>query len=250
MYFPPTLQEVYVRTRDDPFFDGMRRGEVALMKKGSAVDLQGKLARKDSYGSASDIGDQGSRNISITVTEEASHSPKNSPSDIVLEPVGRTLSGRWSKTSSPLVVIQSDLNINFHDLNEPSTVSSHSGERKEELATQGGFTRPAIQTSYHVSKRQTDISNVPLPPSAALFYNGPSQQMEVTESCESVYKLNMYLKATRDDVNAGVPGRFLHAVIGPDVAGNREILLTLSFFVSFWLISLIAKCYNHASSNL
>ncbi|XP_073129308.1 uncharacterized protein [Henckelia pumila] len=33
-------------------------------------------------------------------------------------------------------------------------------------------------------------------------------------SCQSVHKLNLYLKARRSDVNAGVPGRFLHAVLG------------------------------------
>jgi hypothetical protein len=33
-------------------------------------------------------------------------------------------------------------------------------------------------------------------------------------------KLNLYLKARKDDVSAGVPGKFLHAVIGQDVSGN------------------------------
>ncbi|KAI3455885.1 hypothetical protein Pfo_012548 [Paulownia fortunei] len=226
----PNQRETYVRTRDDPFFDGMRRGEAAVVNKGSAFDFQGKLARKNIYVSSSDIGDQGPRDIGITVTEDVTYSPKNSPSDIVLEPIGRSLSGRWSKTSSPLVVIQSDLNINFDDLNEPSKVSSPDAwEAKEEFTTQSGFAMPAIQTSYHVSKRQTDISNVPLPPSAALFYYGPSPQMEVIKSCESIYKLNMYLKARRDDVNAGVPGRFLHAVIGPDVADVGSMASTILY---------------------
>lgn len=207
------LQELYVRTRDDPFFAGMRRDEIAIMKKGSAIGLQEKLARKNKFRSASDIGTRGSRNISI-----ASHSPKYAPFDIVLEPIGPSLTGRWSKTSSPLVVVQSDLNANFHDLIEPSTLCSpDSGEGKEGRA---GFMESTIQSSDYVSKRQTDFSDIPLPPSAAFFYSGVSQRVEVIQSCEGVYKLNMYLKAGRVEVNAGVPGKFLHAVIGPDVAGN------------------------------
>ncbi|KAH6823849.1 hypothetical protein C2S53_013104 [Perilla frutescens var. hirtella] len=229
MYSPPTLQQAYHRTRDDPFFDGMRRGEAAIVKKGSAIDFQGNLARKNNYRSVSDIGDRGSKNIINTVTEGASDRPKNSPLDIVLEPIGRSSSGRWSKTSSPLVVIRSDLNVNFHDLDEPLTVSSPDSKEGKELAIQIGSNRPSVEKSYHVSERQTDISNVPLPPSAALFYQGPLQQMKITESCPSVYKLNKFLKARRDDVNAGVPGRFLHAVIGPDVADVGSVASTIMY---------------------
>ncbi|KAL0305377.1 UNVERIFIED_CONTAM: hypothetical protein Sradi_5955000 [Sesamum radiatum] len=207
----------------------MRRGEAAVVNKGSAFDFQGKLSRNNIYGSSSDIGDRGSKNISINVTEDVPYSPKNSPSDIVLEPIGRSLSGRWSKTSSPLVLLESDLSTNFHDMNEPSTVSApDASESKEQSATQSGTARPAIQ-SYNMSKRQTDISNVHLPHSAALFYCGSSPQMEVVESCGSINKLNVYLKARRADVNAGVPGRFLRAVIGPDVADVGSVVSTIMY---------------------
>ncbi|XP_011096718.1 protein prune homolog [Sesamum indicum] len=221
-------QETYTRTRDDPFFDGMRRGEAAVVNKGSAFDFQGKLSKNNINRPSSDIGDPGSKNISITVTEDVIYSPKNSPSDIVLEPIGRSLSGRWSKTSSPLALLESDLS-NFHDMNEPSTVSAPDGsESKEQSTTQSGTARPAIQ-SYSMSKRQTDISNVHLPHSAALFYCGSSPQMEVVESCGSIYKLNVYLKARRADVNAGVPGRFLRAVIGPDIADVGSVVSTIMY---------------------
>ncbi|KAK6150174.1 hypothetical protein DH2020_017699 [Rehmannia glutinosa] len=205
------ISETYVRTRDDSFFYGMRRGEAAVVKKDSAFDFQEKLEMKNIHRSASDIGDRRSQNNTFTVTEDVTYSPKNSPSDIVLVPIGRSLSGRWSKTSSPLV-IPSDLNINFHDLNEPSTDFNSE-----------------IQRSYSVSKGQTGIPDVPLPPSAALFYNGASPQMEVVESCESVRKLNMYLKARRDYVNSGIPGKFLHAVIGPDVADVGSVASTIMY---------------------
>lgn len=214
--FPPILQEAYIRARDDPFFDGMRRGEATIVRKGSAIDSQGNLAKRNSYRSASDVGNRGSRNVIDNITEEAFDSPKNSPLDIVLEPIGRSSSGRWSKTASPLLVTQSDLNMNIHDMNETLIVSSPDSTEGTELVER-------LETSYHVRKRQTDISSAPLPPSAALFYQGSSMLMEVSESSASVNKLNMYLKARRDDVNCGVPGRFLHAVIGPDGAGYSNI---------------------------
>lgn len=214
MYSPPILQEAYLRARDDPFFDGMRRGEATISRKGSAIDFQGNLAKKNSYRSTSDIGNRGSRNLVDNITEDSSDSPKNSPLDIVLEPIGRSSSGRWSKTASPLLVTQSDMNMNTQDLNETLTVSSPDSMEGKEL----------VETSYHVRKRQTDISSVPLPPSAALFYQGPSMLMEISESSPSVNKLNTYLKARRGDVNCGVPGRFLHAVIGPDGAGNSNYI--------------------------
>ncbi|XP_057812207.1 uncharacterized protein LOC131026358 [Salvia miltiorrhiza] len=222
-------REAYLRGRDDPFFHGMRRGEAAMARKGSAIDFQGNLARKISYRSASDVGDRKSRDIVDAMNEDTSDSPKNSPLDIVLEPVGRSSSGRWSKTSSPLVVTLSDLNVNIRDLNEPLRVSSPDSTEGKELAIQVGSTRSLVETSYQLRKRQTDISNVPLLPSAALFYQGPSQLMQDTESCASVYKLNAYLKAKRDGINAGVPGNFLHAVIGPDVADVGSVAATIMY---------------------
>ncbi|KAG6392129.1 hypothetical protein SASPL_146339 [Salvia splendens] len=222
-------REAYYRGRDDPFFHGMRRGEAALVRKGSAIDFQGNLVSKISYRSASDVGDHKSRNIIDAITEEAYDSPKNSPLDIVLEPIGRTPSGRWSKTSSPLVVTRSDANINLDELNEPLAISSPDSAEGKELAIQVSSTRPLVETSYQVTKWQTDISNVPLPPSAALFYQGPSLLRGVTVPCASIHKLNAYLKAKRDVVNAGVPGMFLHAVTGPDGADVGSVASTIMY---------------------
>lgn len=193
------------------------------MNKGSAYDNQGTSVRKNVHRSSSDIGDRGSRKVTVIESEADAYSPEHSFPDIVLEPIGRTSSARWSKTSSPLGVLQSDLDINFNDLNQPPIVSSPDAwEAKEDLSIQCVGSANVIQRSYSVSKRQADMSNVPLPPSAALFYCGPSPQMEVVELCESVVKLNMYLKARKDDVNAGVPGKLLHAVLGPDAIGETN----------------------------
>ncbi|KAL2484175.1 Exopolyphosphatase PRUNE1 [Forsythia ovata] len=61
------------------------------------------------------------------------------------------------------------------------------------------------------------------------IYHGHSPHMEVVESCEGVYKLNMYLKAKRDYVSAGIPGRFLLAVIGPDVSDVGSVASTIMY---------------------
>ncbi|KAK4347441.1 hypothetical protein RND71_033780 [Anisodus tanguticus] len=81
--------------------------------------------------------------------------------------------------------------------------------------------KQAYERSYSVTMKSRTNSDIPLPPSGALFYCGNSLQMEVLiGSCQGIHRLNMFLKARRDDVSAGVPSRFLHAVIGPDCCGN------------------------------
>ncbi|XP_075477512.1 uncharacterized protein LOC142518606 [Primulina tabacum] len=225
-----TQKERYARARDDPFFDGMRKGEAAIAHKGRFFDFQEKMSGKNINRSTSDIGDRGYRHISDSVTEGVTYSPKVSPSDIVLEPVGRSLSGRWSKTYSPLAAFQSDLNIYLHEADDlPAVSCPNTSETREESVNQIGLLRSVTLRSYDVRMRQTDLSNVPFPPSAALYYHGPSPLMEVVGSCESVHKLNLYLKARRSDVNAGVPGRFLHAVLGPDFADVGSVASTIMY---------------------
>ncbi|KZV21669.1 hypothetical protein F511_16375 [Dorcoceras hygrometricum] len=215
----PTHKETYARARDDPFFDGMRRGEATIGHKGRILDFQEKMTSKNINRSASE---RGFRHFSGSAT----HSPKVSvsPSDIVLEPVGRSLSGRWSKTYSPLAAFNKDLKVEADEL---PTASSPDGS--ETPVNQIGSMRSVMQKSYDVRMRQTDLSNVPFPPSAALYYYGPSPLMEVVGICQSVQKLNLYLKARRSDVSAGVPGRFLHAVLGPDSADVGSVASTIMY---------------------
>ncbi|GAU45692.1 hypothetical protein TSUD_268240 [Trifolium subterraneum] len=75
-----------------------------------------------------------------------------------------------------------------------------------------------MEKIYTVTRRKEKLSNVLLPLSAASYYNGISPEIEIVESCESVDMLNAYLKARKDDVSAGVPGKFLYAVLGSDDA--------------------------------
>ena len=103
--------------------------------------------------------------------------------------------------------------------------------------------RPVFEKSYSMAKRKPSLARIPLPQSAATFYNGNSPaEVEIVESCESINRLNMYLKARKDDVKAGVPGKFLHAVIGQDISGKSlfstlissvPLILLLFIFILF-----------------
>ncbi|XP_027088057.1 uncharacterized protein [Coffea arabica] len=226
-------QETYIRARDNPFFDGMRRGEAEIMDKGSNFNLNEKIAGESIMRTASDVSSRRSRKITSEVLENPSSPLKTSPSDIILEHYGRSASSTWSRiseaTSSPLSEHQSALKFGVEDVNESQKEHPPKSSQANEVTQTLALTKPMIEQSYSVNKDRTNLSKVPLPPSAALFYNGYSPQMEVVESCQSIYKLNMYLRARKDDVNAGVPGRFLHAVIGPDICDVGSVASTIMY---------------------
>ncbi|KAL7210778.1 hypothetical protein ACSBR2_013783 [Camellia fascicularis] len=228
---PQNHQEPYIRARDNPFFDGMRRSNASLVDRTTIFDFQEKGSRNISR-SASDIGDR-SRNIVTDISDKFLYSPsKDSPADIILEPYGQSSSGRWSKIpkTTPFLSPSIDLSIDFEEekglIKESSPTAS---EATEECRLLTGMARPSIERSYGLNKRVTNLSRIPLPPSAASFYNGYSPQIEIVESCESINRLNLYLKARRDDVNAGVPGKFLHAVIGQDLADVGSVASTIMY---------------------
>jgi len=129
-------------------------------------------------------------------------------SDFNFESFEHSSSEKWLKTSNVAPFIQLDIQSNEE--------FSHSQEIQH------------MEKIYTITRRNEKLSNVLLPLSAASYYNGVSPKMEIVESCESIDKLNAYLKARKDDVNVGVPGKFLHAVIGSDDAGN--FLLSYRFY--------------------
>lgn len=209
----------------------MRRSNASLVDRTTIFDFQEKGSRNISR-SASDIGDR-SRNIVTDISDKFLCSPsKDSPADIILEPYGQSSSGRWSKIpkTTPFLSPSIDLSIDFEEekglIKESSPTAS---EATEECRLLTGMARPSIERSYGLNKRVTNLSRIPLPPSAASFYNGYSPQIEIVESCESINRLNLYLKARRDDVNAGVPGKFLHAVIGQDLADVGSVASTIMY---------------------
>ncbi|KAK1260433.1 hypothetical protein QJS04_geneDACA023637 [Acorus gramineus] len=68
-----------------------------------------------------------------------------------------------------------------------------------------------------------------LPRSAASFYGSNTSQTDVLDLCESVCRLNRFLKEGKAEVKAGVPGRFLHAVIGQEVADVGSVVSTITY---------------------
>ncbi|MED6110860.1 hypothetical protein PIB30_046866, partial [Stylosanthes scabra] len=89
------------------------------------------------------------------------------------------------------------------------------------------------KTSYMVTRTKEKLSSVLVPLSAASYYHGISPQMEIVEYSESINKLNAYLKATKDAVNAGVPGKFLRAVLASDHADVGSVASAIMY--SFYL---------------
>lgn len=135
-------------------------------------------------------------------------------SESLLEPLGKssveTLSQFAKRNSFSFPTSEPDLTSDVNDLGKESSVWGMSPEIK----------KPTSGKSYSIQKRESALSKIPLPQSAASFYNGFSPQMEILESCEGIDWLNQYLKARKDDVSSGVPGKFLHVVLGHNVSGN------------------------------
>ena len=160
---------------------------------------------------------------SISIVSDISKSLEDIVSDSLVETSGQSLAGKESKlprkTSFAFPTVKSDLSVDRDEGDDMVETSLTAHETSEDY-TFSGTARPTVERSYSVNKRKSSLSKIPLPQSAASFYIGESPHMEVVESCESINRLNSYLKASRDEVNAGVPGRFLHAVMGQDLAGN------------------------------
>ncbi|XP_009605791.1 uncharacterized protein [Nicotiana tomentosiformis] len=230
-------KEKYARARDYPFFDGMRRGEAAVIRKGSGLDILRKTTRNDITRSASDVGNRGQKKIHVELSENDAYYDRNftnSASESIREPLGWSFSAKSSAaskmSSSPLGGPRSGLKFDLHYIDESTMQSSQrSFEANGEYYFPSGLPLPAYERSYSVTKRNTTISRIPLPQSAALFYCGYSPQLEVVGSCQGIHRLNIFLKARRDDVSAGVPSRFLHAVIGPDCCDVGSVASTIMY---------------------
>ncbi|XP_075667778.1 uncharacterized protein LOC142637381 [Castanea sativa] len=198
-------------------------------------DFQGIFDSQNISRSTSDIGDMRNTKIVSKISEEVMESPlEDLISDIIFEPFDeQPSSGRWSKIvlskSFAFPSSTSDLNLDLSSQND---------------AVYGLVLRPLkkmINTILHMIgqgwhlknhtawKRKQNLSNIPLPQSAATCYNGFSPEMEIVESCESINRLNNYLRDRKDDVKAGVPAKFLHAVIGQDISDVGLVASTIMY---------------------
>ncbi|KAL2329387.1 hypothetical protein Fmac_022814 [Flemingia macrophylla] len=214
----PSQKEPYIRSRENPFFDG-------LIRSGDIRETRPKNCVSDT-----DI----SEDVIELSLDNSAVSGFNS------ESFDHSSSERWLKTSKIAPFIQMGiLSEPIEPVHQKQFEYDHSPDRTPEAdenhqALQSSPAIPSSGKTYTVIKRKEKLSSILLPLSAASYYNGVSPEMEIVESCESIGKLNAYLKARKDDVNAGVPGKFLHVVMGPDDAdvGTVASIVMYSFYLN------------------
>ncbi|KAF9673109.1 hypothetical protein SADUNF_Sadunf11G0114500 [Salix dunnii] len=212
-------QDSYTRGRENPYFAGLLRGNDTGSKSISP--------------STSDNGDL--RGIRFSdIPGNFKDLPAKDPVSDILEPFAQTTLGTSSQiprsTSFEFQSSQSDVSFDLGGSNHSAKESSpDTFETTGEHQAVPVLSRPIVERSFVLNKRKSNLSKIPLPQSAATFYNGFSPQLEILESCESTVRLNLYLKARKDDVSAGVPGKFLHAVIGQDVSDVGSIASTIMY---------------------
>ncbi|KAL2982721.1 hypothetical protein AAZX31_12G002500 [Glycine max] len=215
----PTQKEPYIRTRENPYFDGLLRSD-------GQIPLKSQL--EFTY-----IGETRPKSFVSDISEEVMElSPENSAvSGLNSKSSEHSSSEKWLKTSKIAPFIQLDI---LSELIEPDNPKHHHLGYGQSPRTPEQS--PAIhntEKTYTVIRRKEKLSSILLPLSAASYYIGVSPEMEIVESCESIDKLNAFLKARKDDVNAGVPGKFLHAVMGSDGADVGTVASTIMY--SFYL---------------
>ncbi|KAJ6417463.1 hypothetical protein OIU84_003227 [Salix udensis] len=114
--------------------------------------------------------------------------PKAKPQDSYIR--GQSISPSTSDNGDLRGISFSDIPGKFKDLPVKDSVSE--------------ILEPFAQTIFGTSYKNSQINVIRI----------PKFSFEILESCESTVRLNLYLKARKDDVSAGVPGKFLHAVSG------------------------------------
>lgn len=215
------MQEPYIRTRESPFFDGLLRVDDQVRSKS-----HGGSDSSNVIISLSDIGETRPKKFVSDMSEEVKDLPLENlaVSGFNYESFEHSSSERCLKTSKITPFVQLDIHSELIELVNPKHLengcSPRTPEADEEHRALQSPTRPNREKTYIVTRRKEKLSSILLPLSAASYYNGVSPEMEIVESCESINKLNAYLKARKGDVNAGVPGKFLHAVMSSDGAGN------------------------------
>ncbi|KAF3450170.1 hypothetical protein FNV43_RR06250 [Rhamnella rubrinervis] len=226
-----SIYEAYIRSRENALFDGLLRAS----GQARTFDFRPKTSDRKISQSMSDIGKTREKYVAPDIAEKFMESPlDDSISDIILEPMERSSSGRWYRaaksTSSPVASTRPDLTFDLGDQHDPVNQSIPSTlDTNEVYDDLPGLSRPTIGRTYTVNKSKGNLASIPLPQSAASFYNGFSPELEITEVCESASRLNLYLKARKVEVNAGVPGKFLHAVMGQDVSDVGSIASTIMY---------------------
>lgn len=199
-------QGKYIRGRENPVFDGLR-SNTSMMNRTSIFDFLGKNGKQKISRSPSVIGHAGCIG---EIPENTSYiSSKGSQIEIREEPFGLSL--------SQIANVHSDSSIDMTSRIDHESNGVHGGREEQLIST----------------RKQILPGNFQLPSSAASFYYRCSPCLDVVECCESIQRLNSYLKACKDAVNAGVPGQFFRAVLGQvSDAGSFISTIMYSFYLN------------------
>ncbi|XP_020100001.1 protein prune homolog [Ananas comosus] len=186
-------QVAFSRKRDDPQFEGMRRENQSMPYRGSTLDSEPTIQNSSFSHSLSDIWER-----------ESKWSLPNTYYDHAIR-----LEKQETNSTPESVVVEVEEN-------SPADNNSHLKELKRTFTEEG--------------KNATHYKNYS-PRSAATFYCGSFSPSDasVLEMCNSIERLNKYLEATKADVEAGVPGKFLQAVIGQELADVGSIISTITY---------------------
>ncbi|XP_050368547.1 uncharacterized protein LOC126786690 [Argentina anserina] len=221
------LKDTYRRARKNPFFNGLIDGPPP------PVDFNASPG-KNIARSVSDIGLRPQQEAVLNVFDQ--FSPNEKPYDQIT-PKKKHSSLSLKKNPfehSPEKKFEwpENVKVEAFEFTNVQTVCSfnlaaENNNQQHEIVSSD--MSPTVEKVFCVNRRKEDLSAVPLPQSAASFYNGNSPLFEIAESCPSIKRLNLFLKATKNEVNAGVPGRFLHAVIAQDVPDVGSVASTIMY---------------------
>ncbi|XP_030479260.2 uncharacterized protein LOC115696500 isoform X2 [Cannabis sativa] len=224
------LQETFTRKRENPFYKGLLKQN----DQNFTFDFPKSSGNHNVPRSISDIGHGKIENFDFYANETSMESSfEDSMTKSNFEPFNQATLEKSKKVSktTPIMFTRatSDLEFSFRSLQDSiNELHGLTLKKYEDHQTLHGSSKP-IEKTYLVNKRKEDLSSIQLPQCAASFYNGISPIMEVVEQCETAKRLNLYLRAGKVEVNAGVPGRFLHAVIAQDVSDVGSVALTVAY---------------------
>ncbi|XP_065847833.1 uncharacterized protein [Euphorbia lathyris] len=225
------LQEPYIRTREHPYFDGLLRGDNASKDQAYTLEFQGNGVSLNFSRTASDITDARSKSSIESISEKSMDSPAQ---DSLSDPIGHSAFEKLSQISQvksfAFSSFKSDVSValgdSYESTKKPSVTISADVQKYHVLSN---LATPVIEKSFSMNQNKQNLLVIPLPQSAASFYNALSPQVEILESCESIKRLNSYLQARKEDVRAGGPGRFLHAIIAQDISDVGSVAATIMY---------------------
>ncbi|MCL7038234.1 hypothetical protein MKW94_010954 [Papaver nudicaule] len=154
-------QKPYLRKRENPFFDGIGSSNSGFMDEGAIFDFQGSVSKRSSV----DISD--SKLSFGDHSDELSEKPTKNLASVTEE--SRMISAPSFSSFNIPSMSQMDVDDENDLLRESILRPNKTGKESFGIPTS---VKPKVQRTYSMNKIKSDISKIPLPPSAASFYIG------------------------------------------------------------------------------